>query len=163
MKWITHQTGAVLAAMAMGLPLPGIIATCSGAIMPDVIDQRISGLSRSKRARQKLFNSIHRGSSHWFGWWLGLFLAPLFWPMPLLPRDMLAGFALGALTHIGMDMLTPKGVPPGPFASMGRIALPICSTGKISEWIFFGAMLLVGCLFLHGQIAPALASLQKYF
>lgn len=144
MKWITHQTGAVLGAFALGLPLPGIACSCLGAVFPDVIDQRVSRLASDKRSRQKNFNRIHRGASHWFGWWLLLFIATLTVPVPLFLRDALSGFCLGALSHVGMDLLTPRGVPIMPFTHIGKIALPICSTGKAGEYIFLTLIICAG-------------------
>ena len=72
MKWITHQATAVAAALVLHLPVAGVAAACAGAVLPDVLDQRMAGLAPTRRGRQKLFNAIHRGTTHWFGWWLVL-------------------------------------------------------------------------------------------
>lgn len=161
MRWITHQTGAILAGLALGLSLPPLAAASAGAIFPDVIDQKLSGLAPTKRSRQKVFNRIHRGPSHWFGWWLLLFLASVSIPLPMLWRDILLGFSLGCLSHVGMDLLTPRGVPLLPFTRQGKIALPVCSTGTATETIFL-LLLIAGALFWFRD-APFLQSLGRYF
>lgn len=161
MKWITHQTGAVLGALALGLPWPGIAAAGAGAVFPDVIDQKISGLAATRRGRQKIFNKIHRGPSHWFGWWLLLLAVLAVWPP--LARDAAAGFVFGALSHIALDMLTPQGVPLRPFSRRGRLALPVCSTGKAGEYVFLALLLAAGGLYFRHALEPALAAAMRYF
>ena len=59
MKWITHQTAGVGAALALHLPLEGVVAACLGAILPDKLDQAIAKRSRNP---QRTFNQIHRGT-----------------------------------------------------------------------------------------------------
>ena len=155
MTWPTHQTGAVAAALAFNLSLPAIAASFIGATVPDIIDQAISRLMPDKRLRQKVFNRIHRGNSHWFGWWLFLFLLALSLPIPPLARDLAAGFAIGALSHVGLDMLTPRGVPFLPVGRTFNIALPVCSTGKFSEYVVLGILILSGLLCVFSfQIVP---------
>lgn len=152
MKWITHQTGAALGSLALGLSLPAIGASVAGAVFPDMIDQSLSRLAPTKEGRQQIFNRIHRGPSHWFGWWLALFLAVLALPMPALARDIALGFAAGCLGHIALDMLTPRGVPFWPFSHKFKLALPICSTGSWREWAFLGAMLVCAWVFLRHEV-----------
>lgn len=162
MKWITHQTGAALGALALGLPLPAIAASITGAIVPDVIDQKISGLAVTKKGRQKHFNRLHRGASHWFGWWLAAFLFSFTLPCPPLLRDVAIGFCLGILSHVLLDLLTPHGVPLTPFSQKLRIALPVCSTGKISEYLFLFAIIALGGIFLREALANAFLRLDTY-
>lgn len=145
MKWITHQAGAVFGALALTLPLPAVFCSALGAVAPDAIDQRLSKMAGRKR--QKTFNKIHRGSSHWFGWWLLLFLAALAIPIPSLLRDAAAGFALGSLIHVGMDALTPRGVPMLPTQRKFRLAIPVCSTGKAGEYLFLATITGTALLF----------------
>ncbi|MEG2171738.1 MAG: metal-dependent hydrolase [Desulfovibrionaceae bacterium] len=150
MKWFTHQTVAVAAAIALHIPPVGIAAVLVGAILPDMIDHKIAGRGPN---RQKIFNKIHRGASHWFGWYVALLLCGLI--LNLAPRetDIVLGLAFGALMHIALDLLTPAGVPlvpPLPFLAghkgKGRISLNMCSTGSIQEYIFLVAS--VGLLWL---------------
>lgn len=63
MKWLTHQSAAVAAALALHLPPGGVLAAWAGAVLPDVLDQRLAGSAHSKRARQRAFNRIHRGAT----------------------------------------------------------------------------------------------------
>lgn len=150
MKWFTHQTFAVAAAIALHLPPAGIAATFVGAVLPDMIDHKIAGKGRN---RQKIFNKIHRGASHWFGWYVALLLCGF--ALHLAPRetDIVLGLAFGALAHIALDMLTPSGVPlipPFPFLAgfkgKARISLNMCSTGSIQEYVFL--VVSVGLLWL---------------
>lgn len=150
MKWFTHQTVAVAAAIALHMPPIGIAATLAGSILPDVIDHKIAGQGRN---RQKIFNKIHRGASHWFGWYVALLLCGFV--LNLAPRetDIVLGLAFGALMHIALDMLTPSGVPlvpPVPFLAglkgRARISLNMCSTGSVQEYVFLVAS--VGLLWL---------------
>lgn len=160
MKWITHQTGAVLGGLVLGLSPLGVIAAGTGAIIPDVIDQSVSSLGG--RRRQKVFNRIHRGQSHWFGWWLLLFLAPMLLELPRLLAESMAGLALGGLSHAGLDMLTPRGVPFLPWRGSLRLALPICSTGRIGEYVFLAVMLAASAFWFRDSIRPVLLSVADW-
>lgn len=142
MKWITHQTGAVLGAAVLGMSIPAVALSLAGAIFPDLLDQKGSSLvSTSRKARQKVFNRVHRGASHWFGWYAALFVFISAWPLPVFARDCAAGFALGALSHVILDMLTPQGIPLTPFSRKGKLAAPICVTGHWSEYAFLMLMI----------------------
>lgn len=162
MKWFTHQTVAVAAAIALHMPPVGIAAVAVGAILPDMIDHKIAGRGPN---RQKIFNKIHRGASHWFGWYVAVLLGAML--VPLAPResDIVLGLAFGAISHIALDMLTPSGVPlvpPLPFVAglkgKGRVSLNMCSTGSVHEYIFLVAS--VGILWLiTGE--RMLATLEK--
>lgn len=163
MKWITHQTGAVIGALALALPLPAVIASAFGAVAPDVIDQQISGLASTRKKKQKLFNRLHRGASHWFGWWLGLLLISFALPWPPLLRDVAIGLALGVLSHVMLDLLTPRGVPLLPFTQKFRVAVPVCSTGKPGEYLFLFAMLAIGWFCLQDSLLHAIQALPGYF
>lgn len=149
MTWPTHQTGGIVAALALSLSLPSIIGAFLGSILPDVIDQTVSRLAPGKRVRQKVFNKIHRGQSHWLGWWMLLFFLPLTVSLPVLARDVLAGIALGGLSHVVLDMLTPRGVPLLPVRQAVNLSIPVCSTGKFSEYVFLAFLICAGlfCVF----------------
>lgn len=131
MRWITHQSMAVMAAFSAGFPLSGILAAWAGSVMPDVLDQREAG--KALFFRQRRFNKVHRRSSHWFGWWLALCLFPFADIMGPLPGALIVGFAFGAFTHCLLDMCTKNGVPLLPFAE-SRFSLKICSTGSLAEY-----------------------------
>ena len=51
------------------------------------------------------------------------------------------GLAIGGLSHVVLDMLTPQGIPLLPFTRRGRVSLKLCRTGGLGEWIFLAAML----------------------
>lgn len=138
MRWITHQSMALMAAFSASFPLAGIAAAWAGSVMPDVIDQRMASRAFF---RQKKFNEIHRKSSHWFGWWLAVWLFSLTGQLGPLPDALVGGFGFGALTHVLLDMCTLRGVPLLPFGK-SRISLNICSTGSLGEY----ALLIMGVL-----------------
>lgn len=163
MKWITHQTGAFLGSLMLGMPWPGVAAAGVGAVFPDIIDQKISSLGPTRKKRQKIFNQIHRGSSHWIGWWFPIFLLALSVPLPAVVRDATAGFAFGAVSHVMLDMLTPQGVPVWPFSRQRKIAVPLCSTGKTGEYVFLLALLAIGMLWFQDAVKPLLPAVMRYF
>lgn len=140
MKWITHQTGALVACLALNLSVPAMATAWLGSVFPDVLD--MARARNTGKKRQKTFNRIHRGASHWLGWWLGL-LAPAL-ALPPLPLDLAAGFVFGGLSHICLDMLTPRGVPILPFTRKGSISLAMCSTGKAGEYVFLAFIACLG-------------------
>lgn len=148
MKWVTHQTGAILGAIALNAPPAALVMAIPGAILPDMLDLKMAGLGRGKAGKQKVFNKVHRGSSHWFGWWLGLLLLVLSIPLPPLLQDALAGLALGGFCHVLMDMLTPRGIPVFPFSRLQNVSTPICSTGTRGEYIFLACLILAGIFML---------------
>ncbi len=135
MKWITHQSIAVMAAFALHQPLAGLAAVWVGSVFPDVIDQKRASLSFS---RQHAFNKNHRRTSHWFGWWLALWVFAHTGILGRVPDTLLGGFAFGALTHVILDMCTTKGVPILPFGGR-RVSLKLCSTGSFAEYAFLAA------------------------
>ena len=162
MKWITHQTGAVSLAIALQSPLLVIAASAMGAIAPDVMDQKISRLGRSRKQRQKIFNKIHRGNSHWIGWpAIALLLTMTYCPGGLA-KDLLIGFALGAASHVLLDMLTPQGVPLLPFSHKSRLSLKLCATGSAGEYLFL-TFLVAATIFAYGDVcAQCLENVAVY-
>jgi len=152
MKWVTHQVGAFGAGMLLQLPLAGLAACVVGGILPDVFDQKLAGLFRN---RQKAFNNIHRGFTHWPGLWLGLLVAVcVFLPAgPFgLVRAVLFGAAVGGLSHVVLDMMTPQGIPLLPFSRRNRFSLHLCRTGSLGEYAFCAAMIAAMVLFMRGDI-----------
>lgn len=149
MKWITHQTGAVVLSVALQLSPVGLAAASVGAILPDVVDQRISSLGATRKQRQRIFNRVHRGDSHWFGWWLLLFLTGFFCHMSAWTVDLLAGVALGGLSHVFLDMLTTSGVPVLPFTRKNKLSLHLCATGKIGEYLFLAGLVGLSVWFMR--------------
>lgn len=157
MRWITHQTGAIAAGLSLSLSQVSIIAAIAGSVFPDVMDQCISKFGTTPKTRQKIFNRIHRGSTHWFGWWIILFLFALTY-LPALAKDVIAGFMLGGISHILLDMLTPSGIPLLPFSHKNKVSLNLCVTGHLSEYGFL-AFLISLCLYLQRDLLLKLFAL----
>ncbi|MDR3357750.1 MAG: metal-dependent hydrolase [Desulfovibrio sp.] len=156
MKWITHQTAAVAAALALNLPPEGVLTACAGAVLPDMLDHRLSGLALTSRGRQRVFNRIHRGPTHWFGWWAVLLAGGMTAHISSASQAMLTGLGFGGLSHVLLDMCTPRGVPLRPFSRAGRLSLNLCSTGSLGEYCFLACIAAAACLFL-GEDALAMA------
>lgn len=151
MKWITHQCVAVGVAAALGLPLPALAGVAVGSVLPDMIDQSIARMLVFRRAA---FNCIHRGFTHWFGWWIALML-PVLLKVPVVPGasfEALAVFGLGfgGLSHVLLDMATMHGVPVVPWSRKKRLALKLCATGSLREYLFL-ALFLGGMALLLGE------------
>lgn len=112
-------------------------------------------LASLSRNRQKAFNRIHRGTTHWFGWWLGILLlgmgagaVPILGDMPEIAHSLVMGFGFGGLSHVILDMLNPHGVPLSPFSRRPTVSLKVCSTGTWGEHVFLGCMLVAFVLLL---------------
>lgn len=140
MKWITHQTAGVGAALALHLPLEGVVAACLGAILPDKLDQAIAKRSRNP---QRTFNQIHRSTTHWFGWWVAILLVACSHLVPPHWQPALLGIGLGGISHVVLDMLTPSGIPLHPFSRKNKLSFKVCSTGSVGEYVFLGVMLVL--------------------
>lgn len=181
MKWFTHQSLAAASAIALGMPVAAVGGAVAGAVLPDVIDHRVAALSPN---RQRAFNQIHRGASHWFGWYVALLLAALAAPefMPGLLSGLksagllhgslgkvgqgvlasvMAGVAYGALSHVLLDMCTPSGVPLTPFSRKNKISLNLCSTGSLREYAFLAVSLVVLALLSGDRLRELGRVLQR--
>ena len=165
MKWITHQTAAIGAALVMQLPLEGVIASCVGGVLPDKLDMRIADMTPN---RQRTFNRIHRGTTHWFGWWLLLLLLggatgllPRIPHLPPFAHAIIMGLGFGGLTHVVLDMLNPHGVPIMPFSRKPTLSLKLCSTGSLGVYVFLGAMLLVFVALLGPELRHTIYSIER--
>ena len=63
MKWVTHQAAAVTAGLALHLPLAGLGAMCAGAVLPDILDQRLAGLAWiAQMWKNNIFKKYYRGT-----------------------------------------------------------------------------------------------------
>lgn len=133
MKWITHQAVAAGAAFSLGLPAVGVGAAWAGAVLPDVLDQKRAALSRD---RQRAFNRIHRGATHWFGWWLALWALGLTDVLSAPAAYLAAGVGFGAFSHVLLDACTTAGVPLVPWSRRGKWSLGVCRTGGWGEYAF---------------------------
>ena len=143
MTGISHHLAAVELAFVLHLPPLGLGAAFFGAILPDLCDQWLSSLlSCTRRGRARRFAALHRGTSHWFGLWLGLLL--LGDGLDVFCNELLTGLGIGALSHLLLDALTPRGIPLLPFVGRIRLALPLCRTGSLGE---YGLLLVFSLLF----------------
>jgi len=135
MKWVTHQAGALAAALLCKTEPLVSAAMVLGAVLPDAIEHGVS------RGNRQLFLAIHRGFFHWFGLYAAGLLAVAC--LPLSPREQAAaaGLLIGALSHIALDALNPSGVPLLPLRDRPRLRLPLVSTGSLREWIFLAGLL----------------------
>ena len=140
MKWITHQAGALAAAVWFQVDTVTGVAMVGGAVLPDFAEQVIC------RGNQKLFWRIHRGILHWFGIYALLLAAAGLVPDPGV-RMMLAGLALGAISHLLMDALNPTGVPLVPFRERPRLKYPLVSTGSAGE---YGVLAVLAAVIVFG-------------
>ena len=152
MKWITHQTAGVGAALALHLPLEGVVAACLGAILPDKLDQAIAKRSRNP---QRTFNQIHRGTTHWFGWWVAILLVACSHLVPPHWQPALLGIGLGGISHVVLDMLTPSGIPLHPFSRKNKLSFKVCSTGNEATGVAVSSMKM-------SKYAPSQTSGQVY-
>ena len=141
MKWITHQAVAVGAAFSLGLPAAGVGAAWAGAVLPDVLDQKRAALARDRR---RAFNRIHRGTTHWFGWWWAVWALGMSGALPEAAAYTAAGLGFGALSHVALDACTTAGVPLVPWSRRGKWSLGLCRTGGLGEYVFLA---LAGALF----------------
>lgn len=177
MRWITHTGVAVAVAAALGAPAGLVAGVAAGSVLPDVIDRAVAGKN------QQLWRKIHRGTSHWWGWYAVLVVAALvlgeeaqavfrdmLGALDGLPREMilflrqgaadevLLGLALGAGSHVALDALNPSGVPVWPFRAKPRIGVGVVSTGTWKEY----TLLAVSLLLLGVQYEQVLLQLAKW-
>ncbi len=150
MRWPTHHVFGLGAAVFFQLKPLGLALAFMGAVLPDLVDQFLASFGPSA-TRKKRFAAIHRGLSHWPGIWLLPFLAEKYCPPWFF--ESLCALVLGALTHLLLDALTPKGIPLLPIFSHPRLALPLCRTGSVQELIFF-LLSLFGLVFLIWRQLP---------
>jgi inner membrane protein len=137
MKWVTHQAGALAAALAFQADPALSAGMVLGAVAPDLVEQALS------RGNRKLFFRIHRGFFHWPG--LYLLLLVLVQGLSLPPSSLLAldGVLLGACSHLALDGLNPSGIPLFPFRRNPRLGINLAATGSLGEWCFLAGFLLV--------------------
>lgn len=156
MRWPTHQAAGLVLALLCHLPPAGIAAAVAGAVVPDILDRKLAGLAPGRRLQQKVFNKIHRSTTHWVGWWVALLLwltcAPPQLALAPWQQPLALGLTLGALSHVVLDMLTPHGVPLLPITRRWKVAVPLCSTGSWQEYLFLAACLALGAWLARPEI-----------
>lgn len=144
MKSITHLAAGLVLSPALfvgvaslrdeSLALSAAISFVVGSKAPDWLEIRTWIMGR------RLSLIPHRTITHtWWLWVLIMLCSPLLLSGSPLALWLTLGFALGCLLHIGMDALTPMGVPVlNPFGTRRRINL-----GPLSkDWGFLPALCL---------------------
>lgn len=124
---MTGKTHAICGAITMGcitvarfkglelggytyLPAIGLLSCSAGSYFPD-IDLHSSKMGRKHKFISKMFT--HRGFTHTLVFPAIIFLAMTYIAykgIPFLP-DLILGFLVGYLAHIGADLFNKKGVP----------------------------------------------------
>ena len=137
MKWITHEAVAIGSAFLLGMPLPALAGVALGSVLPDMLDQ---GMARLLLLRKQAFRKLHRGATHWFGWWMAALIIGLGQPDQSRLVSFLTGIAYGSLIHVALDLFTVGGVPIAPWSKRHMISLNLCKTGGLREYVFLGAV-----------------------
>ena len=147
----------------MGMPPMGLAGVAVGSVLPDVLDM---SLARLLVFRQWAFNQIHRGTTHWFGWWLALLVAASLKAQPLaLTPDttlFLLGLGFGGLAHVLLDLCTVMGVPIAPWTRKHMMSLKLCKTGSMREYAFLAASLAVFGLLAREDLLKVVAMVRKH-
>jgi inner membrane protein len=139
MKWVTHQAGALAAALAFQADPALSAGMVLGAVAPDLAEHTLS------RGNRKLFFRIHRGFFHWPGLYLPLLVLVQGLSLPASSLLLLDGVLLGACSHLVLDGLNPSGIPLFPFRRNPRLGINLVATGSLGEWFFLaGLLLLIG-------------------
>ena len=66
MQWFTHKTVTLAGALAVGAPAIGLVGALVGSVLPDMADTALAG------GNQQRWRRLHRQTTHWFGWYLGI-------------------------------------------------------------------------------------------
>jgi inner membrane protein len=134
-----------LAAPAIGLPAlsPEALALAAvGALLPD-IDHPHSWVGRRARLVSRPLASLlgHRGVTHSL---LAVLAGAALLASQGVARDALDPLAVGYLSHLAADALTPAGLRLA-WPMRARVAVPICRTGSAAE-----ALIVAGLAALAG-------------
>ncbi len=122
-------------------PLP-LVLSAAGALLPD-IDHPGSWVGRRLDfvARPLALAVSHRGVTHSLLAVLLCLVALRGWP-----RSVVVPLAIGYLSHLAADMLTPAGLRLA-WPLRARQSLPLCRTGSLGEFLIVTA--LIGLLALR--------------
>ena len=152
MKWRNHKLTSSCFAYAVGLSIPGAIVVGVSSILPDLIETPLGPWG------PRLMR--HRGISHDFMLWAGLFsLCWFVFPVSRSLPAFLHSFSLalwmiplGGIFHLLFgDIVTPTGVQ-----ILGKkVALPIFKTGSAGEYLysFLFGVVCIGTRFFARSIA----------
>ncbi len=133
MKRLTHLTFGALIGFSLYKWGVGTLCCILGSLIPDMdiyLERRLPKVLKPIRPRWL----EHRGVTHWLGLPIILILLG-FW---IGYQALIFPFALGWISHILLDAMTPMGVPFKPFSSKPRFhLLPKnlrITTGSIVEY-----------------------------
>ena len=137
MKQRTHLVVGLAASLATGdMAAPAML----GAVIPDIdISWSYRRTRQGYRPRSGLPRWLgHRGITHFALLWIGLFIAAAHVPHEQAAL-CLTGFAVGGLSHLAADALTPAGIPLLSFQS--HFSLHLCKTGSFVENLIAAGLL----------------------
>lgn len=143
MKWHTHKLAGVALAIGLGSSPLELVSILAGAVLPDVLDYTIAAGS------PELFARLHRGATHWFGWWLLATLVGVTSVLPMPFDGIVFGLGVGGVSHCLLDALTNSGVPLVLGRRYPRLKARLFNTGSLGELVFASAILGIG--YLHQQ------------
>ena len=138
MKWQTHRLIGVGVALICDAGIVAAAISYLGSTLPDVVEGKPPQEGAFFFGRgMKNWRKNHRGTSHWFGWYLGLAFAGFYYD------PIFAWLGIGAMTHLAADAVTPMGVPLLPFSKKKMFSINLFPTGSFREAIF-SMFLMVG-------------------
>ena len=172
----THILGGMLAGellcMAGGVPMQSapmlLIGAVAGALLPD-IDHRGSKVSRSSAANRLMSFAVsalttHRGVIHTpvfiMAFIAALGVALRFVDIPE-SRVLLAGLAVGMLSHLALDTLNPSGIMWLWPLTRKRLHLASIRTNSLSEWVTASALLALDVQLAASRFPQLLGELER--
>lgn len=126
------------------------VGAVMGSVAPDLLEIPVYVLGTGNR----LSVIPHRTWTHYWPFWGALLAAvPLLaWPLPVLAVAVLGG-ALGGMLHLGLDVLTPMGLPVSwpPTRTAKRKSLRVYRNGQFfREWGVVAGVWLVALVIGYG-------------
>ncbi len=175
MRWFTHKSVTLAGAVWLGASVPALLGALVGSILPDCLDRFLAGGDRER------FWRVHRGFTHWGGWYVLLIFAVPYVSSALAPdllsslfpgvglagrgapavqagADVLLGIGFGALFHVILDALNPSGVPLLPWRRRPRLSLNLVATGSWREVAF----LIAAALLMLWKMPEARSMLARF-
>ena len=155
MKIKTHFLVSAAVGFVLFPSLTTFAFCVAGGAFPDLVDGILSLGSRD------LFWKVHRTVSHWLLWpvvfWLAAFTLTMSgWGLSS-PQGMVNAFCLGLAIHLGLDILTPMGVPVAhPLG--GRKSMRLIRSHSASESLVVLASVMVVAAFMYFRISHGIIS-----
>lgn len=143
MMWFTHKITAGLTAYACGCSLIQVGALTFGAILPDLLELKIS------RNNFYIMNMIHRRFTHWWPPYILFIIGCLSIGRNDITKT-LAFVGLGGLVHIFQDSLTMGGIPIiNPFKPSFRFGLFYVGSFKEVIYSLSYCLICISVIFIH--------------